>query len=286
MLQLAKEQDLPSHKNLNIGSIYILLPNISFCIFVEKLKIINNRKLHIDELKVWFKEDNVFNNKQINNFYKTIEPNIKESTVNWRIYRLVQTGILNRVGRGKFLLGNKINYTPELSTKLKTLNNKIKRQFPFLDYCLWSSALFNEFMLHQPGKFYLIIEVEKDATESVFFFMKENKYSVFIDPTKELLTRYVPDEKETWIIKSLVTEAPVQNISGIQTTTIEKLMVDLFCDTIILDAQQGAERERIFHEAFEKYTVNENKMLRYADRRRKKKEFLNYLNAIAKFRQQ
>jgi hypothetical protein len=116
--------------------------------------------------------------------------------------------------------------------------------------------------------------------------MKENKYSVFLDPTKELLNRYVPDEKETWIVKSLVTEAPTQNINGIQTTTIEKLLVDLFCDTVILNAQQGAERDIIFDDAILKYTVNENRMLRYANRRRKKVELSNYLKTIAKLRQQ
>lgn len=199
---------------------------------------------------------------------------------------MVKTGILTRVGRGKFLIGNRKNYIPEIQAKLKTLNNKIIKQFPFLDYCLWSSSFYNEFMHHQPGKFYLIVEVEKDATESIFFFMKENKYSVFLDPTKELLNRYVPDEKETWIVKSLVTEAPTQNINGIQTTTIEKLLVDLFCDTLILNAQQGAERDIIFDNAILKYTVNENRMLRYANRRRKKVELSNYLKTIAKLRQQ
>jgi hypothetical protein len=199
---------------------------------------------------------------------------------------LVKTGILTRVGRGKFLIGNRKNYIPEIQAKLKTLNNKIIKQFPFLDYCLWSSSFYNEFMHHQPGKFYLIVEVEKDATESIFFFMKENKYSVFLDPTKELLNRYVPDEKETWIVKSLVTEAPTQNINGIQTTTIEKLLVDLFCDTLILNAQQGAERDIIFDNAILKYTVNENRMLRYANRRRKKVELSNYLKTIAKLRHQ
>lgn len=135
-------------------------------------------------------------------------------------------------------------------------------------------------MLHQPGRFFIIIEVEKDATESVFFFMKENKYSVFLEPSKELFTRYIPDEKETWIVKSLVSEAPTQTVSGVESTTIEKLLVDLFCDTVILDAQQGSERDRIFIEAFEKYTVNENKMFRYADRRRKKDQFKEYLNNL------
>ncbi len=284
-LQLAKEPNFPITLLLKNGSIFILLPKYSF-VYLQKNLNIDNTKLHIEQIKEWFERDQVFDNKQIASFYRSIEPNTKESTVNWRIYSLVQMGVLTRVGRGKFVLGNKNSYTPDIPPKLKTLNNRLKRSYPFLDYCLWTSALFNEFMLHQPGKFFLIVEVEKDAMESIFFFMKENKYSVFLEPTKELLNRYIPEEKETWVVKSLVSEAPLQNISGIQLPTIEKLLVDLFCDTVVLDAQQGTERDRIFEEVFEKYTVNENKMLRYADRRRKKKEFNEYLNKISKFRQQ
>ena len=75
-------------------------------------------------------------------------------------------------------------------------------------------------------------------------------------------------------------------LQGVVTTTIEKLLVDVFCDDEIFAAQQGTEMETIFREAFEKYTINENKMLRYADRRRKKEAFSNYLNRVSKFRQQ
>lgn len=219
-------------------------------------------------------------------FYKSLEPGVKESTVNWRIYSLVRKGILKRIGRGRFVHGPQIEYVPYIPGDIRTLHNKLKLSFPFLDYCIWTSSLFNEFMLHQPGRFFFMVEVEKDASESVFYFMKQKKYSVFLEPTRELLNRYVPDEKETWIVKSLVTEAPVKNISGVPSTTIEKLLVDLFCDTIVLDAQQGAEKDRIFEGVFEKYTVNENRMLRYADRRRNKDAFNKYLNTVSKFRQQ
>ena len=219
-------------------------------------------------------------------FYRSLEPGVKESTVNWRIYSLVRKGILKRIGRGRFVIGPQIEYIPYIPGEIRILHNKLKLSFPFLDYCIWTSSLFNEFMLHQPGRLFFLVEVEKDALESVFFFMKQNKYSVFLEPTGELLNRYMPDEKETWIVKSLVTEAPVKNSSGVPSTTIEKLLVDLFCDTIVLDAQQGAEKDRIFEGVFEKYTVNENRMLRYADRRRNKEEFSKYLDTVSKFRQQ
>jgi hypothetical protein len=63
------------------------------------------------------------------------------------------------------------------------------------------------------------------------------------------------------------------------------MLVDIFCDDVLFSAQQGSEMQTIFRNAFDKYTINENKMLRYADRRRKKEAFLNYLHKIPNFRQ-
>ncbi len=78
----------------------------------------------------------------------------------------------------------------------------------------------------------------------------------------------------------MVSEAPLQKISKMNTPTIEKMLVDIFCDDLIFAAQQGSEMRTIFQEAIDKYVLNENRMLRYADRRRKKENFREYLNSI------
>lgn len=141
-------------------------------------------------------------------------------------------------------------------------------------------------MIHQPGRFYTLVEAEKETIESVFYFVKDIHKNVFIDPTFDIISRYASAEKESIIIKSLVSEAPMQNVQGVQTITIEKMLVDIFCDKIIFAAQQGNEMQTIFKNAFEKYTINENKMLRYANRRRKKEAFNNYIDKVSNFRQQ
>ena len=58
------------------------------------------------------------------------------------------------------------------------------------------------------------------------------------------------------------------------------MLVDVLCDDVILSAQQGSEMRNIFQEAIDKYIVNENRMIRYASRRRKKESFLNYLSSF------
>ena len=195
-------------------------------------------------------------------------------------------GLLNRIGRGKFIIGERKNFIPEITSKMKSIHTKLKKQFPYLKICMWNTSALNEFMIHQPGRFYLLIEVEKDATQSIFYFLKEAKYSVFIDPTTDLLEKYASSEKESLIIKSLVSEAPLQNIKGINTASLEKMLVDVFCDDVIFPSQQGAEMRTLFEEALNKFSVNENRMLRYADRRRKKGSFINYLNSTTNLREQ
>lgn len=141
-------------------------------------------------------------------------------------------------------------------------------------------------MNHQPGRFFILVEVEKEAMEAIFLFLKDKKYPVFIEPDEGLVEKYFPDQKEIVIVKPLVSEAPLQKINGLNTVTLEKMLVDIFCDKVVFSAQQGSEMRTIFREAMNKYETSENRMVRYADRRGRKKQFLKFLNSISKLRQQ
>lgn len=194
-------------------------------------------------------------------------------------------GVLNRIGRGRFILGEGKFFIPEISFKMISLYKKLVKEFPYLKICIWNTSDFNEFMLHQPEQFFILIEVEKDATEAVFYFLKELKYSVFIEPNSELLEKYLPNERDILIVKSMVSEAPIQKVKGIITTSLEKMLVDIFCDNVLFGAQQGGEMRTIFNEAFAKYLINQNRILRYADRRGKKHSFKKYLTSTTNLRQ-
>lgn len=255
-------------------------------LYLNKTNIkIASGKINIEKLINHFKNETLFTTNDIQEFYRGLEPEVKASTINWRIYNLVSSGILKRVGIGKFNISKTRNYIPEINKRIKFINSLLKRQFPYANFCIWQTSLLNEFMVHQPGKFYLIIEAEKSSTESVFYYLKEKKYSVFLEPTEEIIDKYFPEDKEPIIIKTLVSEAPTQKVNGVNTVTIEKILVDIFCDEVIFSAQQGSELINIFKSAYDKYTVNENRMLRYANRRGKKESLNNFLNSVSKFRQ-
>jgi len=242
--------------------------------------------INIDDFTRYFKDKNVIDIADVVDFYSIEDAPTKSATIRWRLYSLVQKDILHRVGRGKFRFGKTTNYVPEISPKLKSVYNKIIKDFPFSRICVWHTSIFNEFMQHQMGKYYYLVEVEKDAAEAIFYSLKERNLSVFLNPNQEILDKYIPENKDIYIVKALVSEAPTQKIGKIYTVSIEKMLVDIFCDETLFAAQQGAEMRTIFNEALGKYTVNQTKMLRYADRRKRKNDFNNYLKTISNYWQQ
>ena len=56
-------------------------------------------------------------------------------------------------------------------------------------------------------------------------------------------------------MKNLVSEAPLQEVSGIPMPTLEKLLVDILRDSDFFYLQ-GSESERFIENAFKMYSVN------------------------------
>ncbi|MBK7410273.1 MAG: hypothetical protein IPJ40_20780 [Saprospirales bacterium] len=228
--------------------------------------------LYIEKLTAYFRDKKTFEVSDITAFYRQFEAEPNRATVDWRIHELKKLGVVQRIGRGVYTLEKGESYEPAIEKSMRTLYRKISVQFPFLKVSLWNTKWLNEFMVHQPGRFYLLVETERDAMEAVFFFLKEKNYEVFLDPSKEILNYYVLDQKEVIIVTRLVTEAPLQTIDGVQTATLEKILVDIFCDEVLFAAHQGSELRNIYDNAFQTYLIDRSRMLRYASRRKRKEE--------------
>jgi hypothetical protein len=206
-------------------------------------------------------------------------PDLADKTIHWKINQLKSKGVLSQLGRGIYSLSKKTDYKPELSTNLKRIFNKVKKELPFVNICIWDSRWFNEFMVHQMFKYYIVIETEKDACDSVFNILSDNNKNVFIDPEKEIYNHYIINHEEVIIVKPLFSEAPLLEIEKIKIPSIEKLLIDCLIDKDLFAAQQD-ELDNIYKSVFEKYFVNINKIKRYARRRYKIEEFENIIEKL------
>ena len=233
-------------------------------------------KFRIQEFKQQFTQNVLISTSEVVDFYKKYEPEIPRTTVNWRVYELVKQGILERVGKGKFKIGKMKLYQPEITTKLFKINKSIQTNFPFITYCLWQQQWINEFSQHIAKAGVVLVEVERDNAESIYHFLKDSFSSVFYKPTKELLQDYILGLESALLIKSLVSEVPIQEVRGVPTVSIEKLLVDVYSD-IEFEYTRGQETIHIFENAFSSYSINQTKLLRYADRKKKKQEIEEFL---------
>lgn len=210
------------------------------------------------------------------NYYKEKEGDIPAATVNWRIYDLVQKGILKRVGRGVYSLGKTQEFTFEISNKTKKAAQKIMTDFPYIKYCIWELSVINKLSQHLINYNAYFVDVERDVCESVFFFLKDEGFNV-------ILQKNVYDDLSEFagyiIVRNLVSESPVKKVKKITVASIEKILIDLYADKIFLPFQ-GNEIKHIFETAFENYTINENTLLRYASRKEKKDAVELFLKSI------
>jgi hypothetical protein len=120
------------------------------------------------------------------------------------------------------------------------------------------------------------VDIEKDAVESVFLFLKEKYKNVFLKPDKEMMDMYVVSNKNSIIVRQLISESPIQKEKGIPTVTIEKLVVDIFYDNEF-EYLKGSELLSVIKNIFDNFTVSKSKLLRYASRKGKQDIILSFL---------
>jgi hypothetical protein len=233
----------------------------------------------IEQLKKEFKGRESFSREVLFDFYRHFEPDLKDTTFRWRIYQLKTKKIIASISRDLFTLSYKPTYKPEVGDFERKIYTKIEKQFPDLRQCIWSTKIMSEFMLHISGRFITILQVEKNALEPVYEFLKEQNFrNLYIEPEEKEIDRYIFETESAIILQSLISKAPTQHVRKVNTMTIEKLIVDLFCDRKLFVAYQGSELVHIINNAYNRYTIDFTKLLGYAKRRRKEIDIMEFLS--------
>lgn len=161
-------------------------------------------------------------------------------------------------------------YTPIITPHLQQLYSIIAKEFPFIDFIAWSTGWFNQWMIHQPQKPYIIIEIEDDeeleTVRSVFEFLKEehpNK-GIYLNPSTEMFDLYIGRKDESIILRRLPENAPIRRLKNFNTASLEKMLADILTDKNLFAAQQGREQENIYYNAFDNHYIDQQKLLNYA----------------------
>lgn len=229
-------------------------------------------------IESYFKSNTQLSREKLVSLINRDFPDLSLGTITVYLSKLKKAGIINNPARGVYSITDKQIFNPEINQNLKKIYNKIHKDFPFIEICVWNTKWLSDLMRHQPFKNFTIIEVDKEAEEQVFNTVSEWTKNVYFNPDEEILERYIStNTEEVTIIKNLVTEAPTTKNNKIEIPTLEKILVDILIDRELFAAQQG-ELDFIFKSAFDKYDINKAKMKRYAIRRNKESELERMIN--------
>jgi hypothetical protein len=221
----------------------------------------------------------VISGKDLHSRLLELEPELKYSTLKWRLYSLKEQGLIKNTGRGLYALGSKLPiFHAPINRKIRLMNNLIKEEFPYLNFSIWSTQWLSDYMLHQPMSYITLVDVDPDASSSVFNKLKDKwgNTKVLYRPTAEEFDRYAVGVQNLIIVKDLISEAPIEKIEGVSIPMLEKIIVDIFTEKNIFAAFNGKELSIIFNELDSRYSISRTKLLRYA-RRRSAEELLDQL---------
>lgn len=233
----------------------------------------------IIELVNNFKSHSSFTRNELLDFYYKFDPDLNQKTFSWRIYDLKKKNIIISIGPGLYKVSNKPLFKPDIDQKIKKINSFLSDKYLEISPVLWNINWVNNLSIHQVFKTFYLVEVPNELVESVFNQLQTtNLGKVFINPTQDVMYQYVTNERNPIIVKSLISRAPTQIVSKINIPTLEKILVDLFCDEKIYYMFHGNELKTIYRNAISDYAVNFTRLFNYAKRRRREKEIKEFFS--------
>lgn len=207
-------------------------------------------------------------------------PQLSESSINWRLHKLKTEGLIHSPHYGTYSLKSKENFSPVLSSSVKRLYNRIRKEFPEIQICVWESKWFGEFLLEPSENNFIVAEVEKEFSEAVYNSLTDLSKKIFLDPDAEIFSRYISNIKDAIIVKPMITESPTVEIENVRIAAIEKLLVDRLAEAESFPFVKGNEITALFKMVAEKYNVSTNKMKRYSKRRSQHQHLSKLLSKI------
>lgn len=162
------------------------------------------------------------------------------------------------------------------TSSLEKIIEQVNSNYPFLTYSIWTTRQLIRHYHHIPTKFVTFIYMEREAMEPLRDFFLDANYEVYLNPYPiEIRKSYFPGE-ENIVLRPGITEEPVNE----KFATIEKILVDLFVEKDKLYLMDEWEYRQIFKSITDYYRINIALLLRYSQRRKVKKNMIDFINPL------
>ena len=209
-----------------------------------------------------------FTRKELLESFRMAGYMLSEASFYKKVEELVKNGQIIRVGRNVYSLPDdkRLAYEYKYSELAEEVAREIAQQYPYVNFSIFEFVQLNDFVNHLIAHNVIFLSVEAEIMDFVFETLRD-KYpgKVLINPTVEIYHQYWSDNMI--VLGKLTTEAPKGQKASWH-TRLEKMLVDIMAEPLLLASISRAEYPHIYEDAFDRYIVDENGLFRYASRRK------------------
>ena len=209
-----------------------------------------------------------FTRKELLESFRMAGYMLSEASFYKKVEELVKNGQIIRVGRNVYSLPDdkRMTYEYKYSELAEEVAQEIAQQYPYVNFSIFEFVQLNDFVNHLIAHNVIFLSVEAEIMDFVFETLRD-KYpgKVLINPTVEIYHQYWSDNMI--VLGKLTTEAPKGQKASWH-TRLEKMLVDIMAEPLLLASISRAEYPHIYEDAFDRYIVDENGLFRYASRRK------------------
>ena len=226
----------------------------------------------------YFDNKKEYRRRDIVDCLRNIKGGLSKSAYDWSINQMLANGELIKLGYDLYSLPCEVNkkvYSPVYSRLALELIESISKHFPLVKFTVFETVLLNEFLNHLVGNNTIFIQVEKESSAFVFHYLKDAGFNnVMYKPSLRDFDLYWT--KDCVVVNDLISESPI-SLNTPHYIAIEKIVVDMLADRLVGTTYQRAEFLDVLNKIQDNYLLDKTRMLRYASRRNKKVELLEYL---------
>ena len=209
--------------------------------------------------------------------------NLSRKTVIWKINQLIKENKAVRVGRGVYLIAQKKKFCLEISNTAREACNVLAESLKYLEITLTDTNVLGKLMVLQPFSSIINLEVKKTAVNAVVSTLRKSKIPAYRKNDFPYLERYVDSSQPILVRPELSINPTMQKENNVRLATIEKILVDLVCDTDIFGQYQDNELTNIYRNATEIYAINYSQIIKYATARGKKDDVIKNLRETSEY---
>ncbi len=188
------------------------------------------------------------------------ELSLSDESLNVYLSEATKQGLIHDAGRGWY---SRLSAPLELDARpVQKLVRAMKKALPLLDFCAWSTAQLNPWMLHMLAQPVAFLYVPRESLESVGDTLRDQGWEVAVNPGKHAVARDVhPGEKMVVLRPTHSKQPPALE----HFASPEQVLVDLLVETEALGLMDKAEAGAALIACTDDGFVKMSEVKRYAE---------------------